>query len=211
MCIYLFHYHFKFHGIKINSVIASLHTKILNGKKHMQKYCCPYYVCNLAPFNWNLNKSVLGKSGPMSTFVSLRFSGPKRNKKIQNDFKKKEIPLNTSQYLWITTKIILLDYPWLSINLQVRWRGSIPPIIDLVCDHSAAERAALVLVEPKSNAFVTEYVLHKRKATVCQIVPYLIQVFRLWNRMLWLLLLGPDHERASYFYHLSLYIYTDNT
>lgn len=75
----------------------------------MQKYCRLYRVCNLAPFIWNLNKSVLGKSEPMSTFVSLGFSGPKRNKKIQNYFKKKEIPLNTSQYLWTTTKSILLE------------------------------------------------------------------------------------------------------
>lgn len=33
----------------------------------------------------------------------------KKKPKIQNYFKKKEIPLNTSQYLWTTTKSILLE------------------------------------------------------------------------------------------------------
>lgn len=52
-----------------------------------------------------------------------------------------------------------------SINLQM-WRcGSVPPFVNLLCDHGAAERAALLPVEPQSDAFVTEYVLHGRKRT----------------------------------------------
>lgn len=39
-------------------------------------------------------------------------------------------------------------------------RGSISPLVDLLCDDCAAEGAALLPVEPHSDAFVTEYVLH---------------------------------------------------
>lgn len=57
-----------------------------------------------------------------------------------------------------------------SINLQV-WRCcSVPPFVDLLCDHSAAERTALLPVEPQRDAFITEYVLHIRKTTAYHVL-----------------------------------------
>lgn len=50
-----------------------------------------------------------------------------------------------------------------SVNLQVWGCGSVSPFVDPLCDHSAAQRAALLLVKPQSDALVTEYVLHHRK------------------------------------------------
>lgn len=41
-------------------------------------------------------------------------------------------------------------------------RGSISPLVDLLCDDCAAEGAALLPVEPQSDAFVTEYVLTEK-------------------------------------------------
>lgn len=50
-----------------------------------------------------------------------------------------------------------------SVNLQVWGCGSVSPFVDLLCDHSAAQRAALLPVKPQSDALVTEDVLHHRK------------------------------------------------
>lgn len=44
-------------------------------------------------------------------------------------------------------------------------RGSISPLVDLLCDDCAAEGAALLPVEPQSDAFVTEYVLRRSEST----------------------------------------------
>lgn len=49
--------------------------------------------------------------------------------------------------------------PCESVDLQVGRRGPIPPLVHLVCDERAAERAALLLVEPQSDALVAEDVL----------------------------------------------------
>lgn len=52
-----------------------------------------------------------------------------------------------------------------SVHLQVRRRGPVPPLVHLVCDDCAAERAALLLVEPQSDALVTEDVLLSKTTT----------------------------------------------
>lgn len=50
-----------------------------------------------------------------------------------------------------------------SVDLQVRGRGSVSPFVDLLGDHRAAQRAALLPVEPQGDALVAEYVLRDRK------------------------------------------------
>lgn len=45
----------------------------------------------------------------------------------------------------------------------MRGCGSVSPFVDLLCDHSVAQRAALLSVKPQSDALMTEYVLHDRK------------------------------------------------
>lgn len=47
----------------------------------------------------------------------------------------------------------------------MRGCGSVSPFVDLLCDRSAAQRAALLPVKPESDALVTEYVLHDRKSS----------------------------------------------
>lgn len=55
------------------------------------------------------------------------------------------------------------------------WRcGSVPPLVNLLRDHGAAERAALLPVKPQSDAFITEYVLHSRKNNSMSACPTLI-------------------------------------
>lgn len=53
-----------------------------------------------------------------------------------------------------------------SVNLQVWGRGAVPPLVDLFCDDGAAEGAAFLPVKPQSDALVTEYMLHDRKAFI---------------------------------------------
>ena len=46
-----------------------------------------------------------------------------------------------------------------SIDLQVRGGGAVPPLVHLLCDDGAAQRAALLPVEPQRDALVTEHML----------------------------------------------------
>lgn len=69
-----------------------------------------------------------------------------------------------------------------SINLQV-WRcGTVPPFVDLLCDHGAAHWAALLAVKPQRDAFVTEYMLHRGEATT--LVAYGLFLFLMGKQMI---------------------------
>lgn len=55
--------------------------------------------------------------------------------------------------------------PGVSVNLQVWRSGSVPPLVHLLCDDGATQRAALLPVEPQGDAFVAEYVLGRQRGT----------------------------------------------
>ena len=50
-----------------------------------------------------------------------------------------------------------------SIDLQVRRGGAVPPLVNLLCDHGAAQRAALLSVEPQRDALVAEHMLQRAR------------------------------------------------
>lgn len=61
-----------------------------------------------------------------------------------------------------------------SVDLQVGRRGPVPPLVHLVCDERAAQRAALLLVEPQSDALVAEDVLLGTKMRITERKRYFV-------------------------------------
>lgn len=71
--------------------------------------------------------------------------------------------IHTSQTVSISHRLSTFHHLFLSIDLEVRCGGPVPPLVDLVCDGRAAEWTHLLPVEPESNALVTKNVLLLRE------------------------------------------------
>lgn len=71
--------------------------------------------------------------------------------------------IHTSQTVSISHRLSTFHHLFLSIDLEVRCGGPVPPLVDLVCDGRATEWTRLLPVKPQSNALVTENMLLLRE------------------------------------------------